>query len=264
MSDEPGSIQSIQEFCNKFHSTSNSIEQTLKEFNNDSSIEFSVWAEEQFSRIKVLKDDLSNSTHFLPQYDIEKSKNKITLLEHLLEDVRKKYQPKKFSFRKLSKKHDSDKVIENQNKLEVRDSKFSLESHTKDDSFTFREIKGETIIIDRSIYGDNKDFTFNQIENCTIYITTITNALRIKGMKNCTLCAGPTNGSVFIDQSFDSTFYIASKQLRFFDSHRIIAYIYTTSIVTIEKCDSLIFGPYCFEYENSDQHFKVSNSFFLL
>jgi hypothetical protein len=78
-----------------------------------------------------------------------------------------------------------------------------------------------------------------------VTIPTAIATLRLSGLRECIIRAGPVSGSVYVEQAHDCLLTVGAHQLRIHDSHRctfLVAIKGPESI--IENCDELRFGPY--------------------
>lgn len=93
-----------------------------------------------------------------------------------------------------------------------------------------------------------KPFKITNCKGLTVELRGFTDILFLKNLQNCTVKAGPTKSTVFVDHCVDCTFEIACHQLRIHNTTGTKFGVFTTSKAIIEDTTAVQFHPYSFEY----------------
>lgn len=95
-----------------------------------------------------------------------------------------------------------------------------------------------------------KPFKVMSCSDLVVELRGFTDILFLKNLKNCSVKAGPTKSTVFVDHCENCVFEIACHQLRIHNTTGTKFGIFTTSKAIIEDTNSVQFSPYSFSYEN--------------
>ena len=117
----------------------------------------------------------------------------------------------------------------------------------------FRDKDGETLI---KKPGDINgiDFMIKDLKNCTVILLDHTAQIQIDRVEDCTFYIAPIKASIFVRNSKNCKFTIATSQFRcrkLFDTE---LYLFTPNDPIIESSSGLSFGPYNFKYGLLHEH----------
>lgn len=193
----------------------------------------------------------TESTMFLPSYDVQQTLDILSKLQTQIQEKRDKLLPKKkFAFK--SKKKGT--VVEKQEDVKK-------EGDDEDDSVILADCKF-TDMKEKELYMkdeiNKKDVALARLESCTIRLLGAPSAIHINKLTNCTILSGPVSGSIFIRGCKNCIFVVACQQLRIHTTTDTKFFIHVTSRAIIEDCSSVTFGPYNWTYPEIESHYGIS------
>lgn len=205
--------------------------------------------------IQDLQRYLSNSTLFLPDYNIKACQNMLNELTARNEDVRQKLLPKKkFGFNnkktatiRTAQKNGIDKIDFNE-KNSLTTSSFIWTIANRHNEYI--QLVGAEV--------DRKDITISNIQDCIIEIHGHAGSLQISNANNCTILCGPISRSLFAENCNNCRIVAACQQLRLHTSVNSKLYLHVTCRAIIEDCTKIDVAPYNYEYTGIDIDFKKS------
>lgn len=231
----------------------------------------------QRETVNVLWDSLADIRDYFTQvsfsmnsYNQWQYKKKITALEGQIQELAKKIPRKKFRFRRIAKKKDSD--ADEQKAKQQKEAK-EKEQHTAiiDTLKGITDRKDETIIVPETELANIGNYKLVNLENCIVKLYGNVNLLFIRNVKNCQIWTCPVANSIMIHNAIDSHLRIIGHQIRMHDSFDTRFDVYTTSRLIIEGCSRLKFAEWLKDkkfipdegygeegYANFDQHFETS------
>jgi hypothetical protein len=263
----------LEEFKNHFYSEYNQINDLLNDLNIDNNsanatelkLSISSKYETISNRTEILQKYFTQSTSFIPIYEVRKAQEHLAKLNRLAQEKRDLIFPKKkFGFKSKQNMVTLESAIEtainkttsslaNQSNADDKSKKFNIES-----SCTIRDIDNQTIIkYDSEING--KDVGLINAKNSCIQLYGNPSVLHISDLENVTLLCGPITGSAFINNCKNSKLVIACHQLRIHETEQTEFYINVVSRAIIENCKNVKFAPYAWSYKNIEEHFKMSS-----
>ncbi|XP_052768881.1 tubulin-specific chaperone C-like [Mya arenaria] len=243
--------ESAKFFHEKFDSGKNDLEE---EISNSDSVDKNKLAD-HFDNLSVmfqkLQRFLTESSMFLPSYDLRKSQDLLTKLQTLIQEKRDVLLPKKkFAFKAKKKGTQPDKVSE----PKVVDT--SAFDAVKLAECKLTDQEGKHLSMDKAI--NQKDVALANLRSCTVKLNGAASAVHINKLENCTILCGPVSGSIFIRECVNCVFVVACQQLRIHSTTDSQFYIHVTSRAIIEDCSSVRFGPYNWSYPCIDEHYNIS------
>lgn len=194
----------------------------------------------------------SDSTMFLPSYDVRQSQEALGMLQTCIQEKREVLFPKKkFAFsskKKYSSKADteSNSSVENPVDHDIQLSECSI--HQK--SHEYVEMSENTVL--------RKDVSIIDNKFCTVKVFGAPSTVHMKNLANCIIIVGPVSSSIFISDCKKCTFVIACQQLRTHSTVDSRFFLHVTSRAIIEDCEQLLFAPYSLSYPNLDKHFVTA------
>lgn len=214
---------------------------------------------EKFDALSVmyqkLQRFLTESTMFLPSYDVQQSQEYLTKLQSQIQEKREQLLPKKkFAFRAKKKGN----VQEKQDDKKENDMK---EEKVEDDSIVLADCKLTDLKdLDLKMQEEinKKDVALARLDSCKVKLLGTPSAIHINKLTNCTILSGPVSGSIFIRQCKDCTFVVPCQQLRIHTTTDTKFYIHVTSRAIVEDCSNVSFGPYNWTYPDIDKHYQIS------
>lgn len=198
--------------------------------------------------IQELQNYLSNSTLFLPDYNVKGYQGVISKLATNLENTKTKLLPKKkFGFKAktlLTTITDGPALKPMKNP--------STKAQNVD--WTIQNRTNEEIVLEND-ETNNKDLTMSTLTNCLILIKGHAGSLQLSNLKKCLIVCGPVSRSIFADNCEDCTFTFGCQQLRFHSSKNCSLYMHVTCRAIIEDCVNISVAPFNYTYDNIDIDF---------
>lgn len=231
----------------------------------------------QRETVNVLWDSLADIREYFTQvsfamnsYNQWKYKKKIAALESQIQLLAKKIPRKKFRFRRVKKKKESEADTEKALKAKETEQK-KQHSAIIDTLKGITDRKGETILVPETELANIGNYKLVNLENCVVKLEGNVNLLFIRNVKNCQIWTCPVANSIMIHNAVDSHLRIIGHQIRMHDSYDTRFNVYTTSRLIIEGCTRLKFSEWLKDkkftpdegygegtYENFDKHFEIS------
>ncbi|XP_074660584.1 tubulin-specific chaperone C-like [Tubulanus polymorphus] len=206
--------------------------------------------------VQNLQKFLTDSTVFLPSYEVQAAQKAINKLQAAITEKREALIPKKkFVFKGKLKKSAPVKVAE----TKTEDSVDGFRDTTNYALFecSFIDMCGQQLSKSEEEIN-NKDVALSNLSDCTIKLTGAPSAMHVNKLKDCVVLCGPISGSIFIDNCSNCSFVVACQQLRIHSTTDSKFYIHVTSRAIIEDCSNVEFAPYCFAYDQIDRHYLIA------
>ncbi|XP_015928252.1 tubulin-specific chaperone C [Parasteatoda tepidariorum] len=204
--------------------------------------------------IQELQKFLSDSTLFLPTYDIKKGQEALKILQDDLQSAQNDLIPKKkFAFKNKKKIQNGVKsppLVERSTSNNASDSILDL----KLCKCGFKDISGENLVKYREEI-EKQDVGLHHLQNCRVYLYGAPSTIFISGLTDCHIFAGPVSTSVFIENCSRCTFVLACQQMRIHSCTDCDFYLHITSRTIIEDSKSLYFAPYNWSYDGQEEDF---------
>ena len=214
---------------------------------------------DKFDSISILHQKLqrflTESTMFLPSYEVRQAQEALSNLQHLIQETRDELLPKKkFAFK--SKKKESGTV------KEVTDSSKQAEENEENQDIKladckFVDLKDQCLKMSEDDIKQ-KDVALARLDSCTVKLFGSPSAIHINKLRNCKIFSGPVSGSIFIRECVNCLFVVPCQQLRIHSTRQTKFYIHVTSRAIIEDCSDVLFGPYNWQYPNINHHYEIS------
>ena len=206
--------------------------------------------------IQELQKYLTQSTMFLPDYNIKAFQNILNDLKSTAEDVRFKLLPKKkFGFnRKAQSTPPASPKIDPSKNINL-DQCIKSKISTKAFVWTLSNRTNEHIELTGS-QVNGQDLTISNLENCLIEIRGYAGSLQISHTKNTTILCGPISRSLFAENCTDCTVVAACQQLRLHSSVNCKLWLHVTCQAIIEDSNQIVFGDYHYQYDGIDMDFS--------
>jgi len=193
--------------------------------------------------IQELQNYLSNSTLFLPDYNVKGYQGSISKLVTNLENTKTKLLPKKkFGFKAKTSSTPITDIAP------LKPLKSAL-TKTQNIDWTVHNKSNEEVVLEND-QVNNKDLTMSTLTNTLIIIKGHAGSLQLSNLKKCLIICGPVARSVFADNCEDCTFTFGCQQLRLHSSNNCSLYMHVTSRAVIEDCVNISVAPFTYSYEN--------------
>ncbi|XP_054713169.1 tubulin-specific chaperone C-like [Uloborus diversus] len=233
------------------------IERKLSEAHKLNKSNLALYFDEIVKDFQDLQKCLSDSTLFLPTYDIKKAQENLKSLQDEIQSVQNKLLPKKkFAFKNKKKMQNGIKILENVDKNNFSDTNDSF-SMVKLCECGFKNLADQKLIKFRPEI-EKQDVGLHQLQNCSVHLYGAPSTVFISGLSNCQIFAGPVSTSVFIENCRHCTFIFACQQLRVHSCSDCAFYLHVTSRTIIEDSKDLVFAPYNWKYDGQDDDFIVA------
>ena len=222
-----------------------------------------------------LRKMLAEATVYLPSYDIRATTSALADVEGTLAAARSRLAPrKKFSFgaRRKQRKAKAKAAVKTADQAKVeKSSALALEKLTVAVEHSVEGRTDQTVWLvsangcrpSESLPGEfvetferGQDLRLGNLIRCNVRICAPVGALRLIGLKECTVYAGPVHGSCFVEKCSSCTFAIASRQMRIHDTEDVDFYLRVLSGPIIEHCARVRFAPYAVTYPFLDAELK--------
>eukprot|EP01112_Ceratiomyxa_fruticulosa_P014090 TRINITY_DN4011_c0_g1_i2.p1 TRINITY_DN4011_c0_g1~~TRINITY_DN4011_c0_g1_i2.p1 ORF type:complete len:393 (+),score=74.96 TRINITY_DN4011_c0_g1_i2:16-1194(+) len=198
-----------------------------------------------YAIMSSLKKKFTESTIFLPSYEIRSSQVTIENLENQLETAKSTLLPrKKFAFSKKSASTPTTTTETNTTPTPTTSSSKTLDLSNSEYTESVSNVKGQTLVLRPKVESRTTDFVLSHLVDCVIFILYPLTALRVDNLTNCTIVSSPVEGSSFFDKCENCEFYLTSQQVRIHNSHHSNFYLLVKSHPIIEDCNTLGFAPF--------------------
>ena len=207
------------------------------------------------SDIQKLQKFLTDSTLFLPTFEVQKAQETINKLQSSVQKKREVLVPrKKFGF-KSKKKQAAEKPLTNAEvkPAEPTEALLNIELY----ECSFKDLSSQTLTKE-AVEVNQKDVALSTLTDCTIKLYGSPGAIHVSALRNCRVFSGPVSGSVFIEGCQDCVFVLPCQQLRVHASYDTQFYLHVTSRAIIEDSSRIVFAPYNWRYEGLDEHYAMS------
>ncbi|GFQ71108.1 tubulin-specific chaperone C [Trichonephila clavata] len=204
-----------------------------------------------------LQKFLSDSTLFLPTYDIKKGQESLKVLQEEIQAAQNDLIPKKkFAFKNKKKIPNGIKASACLEKIQLNNVNEPM-SMVKLCKCGFKDMSDQNLV-KFSDEIEKQDVGLHHLKNCTIHLYGAPSTIFISGLIDCHIFAGPVSTSVFIENCTGCTFVFACQQLRVHSCTNCYFYLHITSRTIIEDCKELYFAPYNWTYDGQDEDFVIS------
>ncbi|CAM1320603.1 TBCC (predicted) [Pycnogonum litorale] len=204
-------------------------------------------------RCHSLHKFLSDSTFFLPSYNVRKAQGTVDALLNSVQQKQNELLPaKKFAFRRTKAAATAVKSLS-----VIVDAKPFTVSAPKNDC-GFSDVRGRSLAMDSDQVTD-KHVNLERLEECKVVIKGAPSAVHINGLSDSNVLIGPVRTSVFIDDCRNCKFAVPCQQLRVHNSEDCHFYVHVTSGGPIIEDSRLLgFAPFNWSYEDIDEHYASS------
>lgn len=198
--------------------------------------------------IQQLQNYLSNSTLFLPDYNVKGYQGTISKLVTNLENTKTKLLPKKkFGFKAKS-------LLTTITDAPTLKPLKNVTTKAQTVDWTIQGKSNEEIVMENDEVN-NKDLTMSTLTNTLIIIKGHAGSLQLSNLKKCLIVCGPVARSIFADNCEDCTFSFGCQQLRLHSSNNCSLYMHVTCRAIIEDCTNISVAPLNYTYQNMDIDF---------
>ena len=108
--------------------------------------------------------------------------------------------------------------------------------------------RGGRWVVPRERLGGVGGFCLEDLEGCEVFLPGAAATLRVRGLRNCRIFAGPVRGPFFADRLQDCTVHVAARQVRIHDSAGTTFAVRVASQPIIEGTTGARFAPYGWDY----------------
>ena len=219
---------------------------------------------EHFDKLAVelqkMQKFLSDSTMFLPSYQVQKAQETLNRLQTAVPEKREELLPKKkFGFKSKKKVGDKGDAVDfdvaSKSDSRLTQSQKVINVNMTDCSFS--DVKSQTLV-KKATETNQQDVALSRLEDCTVKLYGSPSAIHINSLKHCKVFSGPVSGSVFIEDCSDCVFVMPCQQMRIHSTTQTNFYIHVTSRAIIEDCSNVAFAPYNWKYETVDADYELS------
>lgn len=204
--------------------------------------------------IQELQNLLTNSTLFLTDYKVNSCQTIIKKLVNDCDQINLTQNPKKkFEFKK---KNTVEAAGEKVRPKQIVNPEARMGTSGLFES-TIVNKRCEFIIMKDEI--NNKDISLLNIENCIIEIRGSPGSIQLNNIKNSIILTGPVFRAVFVEFAVNSSFAVASQQLRIHSSCNCSLAIHVTARAIIEDCKGIEISKYNYTYDNIEDDFLKSD-----
>ncbi|KAG4072254.1 hypothetical protein HA402_004186 [Bradysia odoriphaga] len=198
--------------------------------------------------IQELQNYLSNSTLFLPDYNVKGYQGIISKLVTNLENTKTKLLPKKkFGFK-------AKPLVTTITDTPLLKPLKNISTKAQNVDWTVQNRANEEILLQND-ETNNKDLTMSTLTTCLIIIKGHPGSLQLSNLKKCLIVCGPVSRSIFADNCEDCTFTFGCQQLRLHSSKDCSLYMHVTCRAIIEDCVNISVAPFNYTYDNIDIDF---------
>ncbi|XP_065342703.1 tubulin-specific chaperone C [Cloeon dipterum] len=210
------------------------------------------------NELQQLNRLLSDSSLFLPFYNIRKAQEQVQDLQQRSIMLEEQLLPKqKFGFKSRKMKS----LLKNDIipcKIEdlvdsVPKKLFSMELY-KDNSCGFADKEDEELIMKENVLSGT-DVVLTNLKRCRVKLMGAPSTLHMTNLTHCEILVGPVSTSVFLDKCVDCTMVFACQQVRIHNTMRCNLYVHVTSRAIIEETKQVQFAPYNWHYPGLEEHF---------
>lgn len=253
--------ESTDFFIENFARTKNDLERKLEEETDAASTSKAdqlFYCDTISADIQKLQKFLTDSTLFLPPFEVQKAQAIINKLQNSVQQKREELVPrKKFAF-KSKKKQTTDKPppTKAECKPEVSPPNKTLRNIDVYEC-SFKDLSSQTLTKGPDDVNQ-KDVALSKLTDCTIKLYGSPGAIHVSNLQNCHVFTGPVSGSVFIEGCQNCVFVLPCQQLRVHAAYGSQFYLHVTSRAIIEDSSRVVFAPYNWSYEGLDEHYMMS------
>lgn len=218
-------------------------------------------------QLTALQRAMADHAHLLTAYDLRATKIQLGVLEESLARTADTIAPrKKFAFKKKTQPAAATAIGAANAADAVTSSAAAAapavpaiaEQLPPEDPLTGFYRKEGLILVKSGGSVTGKDVMLTHLRNCVVFILDRPSALRCHDLVGCHVYVGPCSGSVLIYGATDSTFHMATRQLRIHDTHRTTFHLHALSSPIVEHTDTSGFAAYDFAYPNIDEDLRQS------
>lgn len=240
------------DFISNFDKMKSNIEKKLEDAKELSRDDLPAHFDQINSDMQDLMKYFSDSTKFLPHFNVRRALDGAKLLETRIEQDQRELMPKKkfaFKAKTLPQAPEKDamdcsaqpKAVD----VELYDCGFKNLLNQKAEKFA-AEINGQDV----GLYTST---------NSTLYLYGHPSTVHCSKLQNCRIFTGPVATSIFVEECNECTFVVACQQLRVHNTTDSDFYLHVTSRGIIEDCRGLRFAPYNWSYDDIRSDFKAAD-----
>ena len=121
--------------------------------------------------------------------------------------------------------------------------------------YSFRNQTGQKLVkTDGQIGGQG--FALEKLDNCEVQLLDVSDSLLIDWVTNSKVFIGPTKESIFLRSCENTTFVIATKQLRTRDCKNCTFYLFCKTEPIVERTENCTFRAFNGKYKGMKRHFR--------
>eukprot|EP00798_Chlamydomonas_sp_ICE-L_P008249 gene8249-1518_t len=208
----------------------------------------------------TLEQKTANASYYLPAYDQKRCTNSVAELKASIDTARTTLVPKKkFAFSKKVSRVKGDSMKEGSTAVAAAQATARTVAPiaTEHAPATPSDRDVELVKSGRGLMGlrnevivwsadkvAGQEVVLIDLQGCTVYLLGQMPNLRMLGIKNSRIITGPVTGPCFVDDAADSTFYLASYQVRIHRTFSSEFYVRVRSKPIIEHSEGVRFAPY--------------------
>ncbi|XP_078674488.1 tubulin-specific chaperone C-like [Branchiostoma floridae x Branchiostoma belcheri] len=206
------------------------------------------------SALQKLQKFVTDSTSFLPGYDVRQAQEAIGNLQAAFSEKREQLLPKKkFAFKKKKEGAKEPKKKAPQAAAEVKPPTQIAPVVQVECGFADRVSQTLTL---QPHEIENQDVSLARLTDCTVKLYGTAGTVHISNVSACRIFTGPVSRSIFVDDCKDTVLVIACQQLRVHHTEDTQFYLHVTSRGIIEDSTRLLFAPYNWTYPDMEEHYK--------
>ncbi|KAK9058834.1 hypothetical protein SSX86_023677 [Deinandra increscens subsp. villosa] len=255
------SFESTKSFLLLFTNSKQAIESSLTQIQQNSDTNPTLDLKPELEKISLsiteLEKLVSESSYFLPPYEVGSSLKTISDLKQTLDSVTSKLKPRKtFSFKNKHAK--KPQTLSSKTKEAIENEPKQQMSYKAKDSPGYRSKENE-ILIKEFKDLEMGEFVLSNLTNCEVRLKGCFRTLFIDRLQNCKIYVGPVLGSILIEEVEGCLFVVASHQIRIHHAKESDFYLRCRSRPIIEHSFGVRFAPYCLCYDGMESDLKESN-----
>lgn len=245
--------EQVPYFAQKFSEIKSDIEKKLQSTSDLEQRVLSEHFDNVADQLRKLQKFVSDSSMFLPSYDIRASQAVLKDLQQKFQEQQDSFQPKKkFAFKSRKKEnatHVSKPLVSATDEVDSRVKEAQVSA------CGFHDVTDGKLTLDADELK-NRDVELSNLSKCKVVLLGSPNTIHMNNLTHCQVLIGPVNTSVFIDDCRSCEFAVACQQLRVHLTTESDFYVHVVSTPIIEDCRSVRFAPYNLKYENLDKHYE--------
>ena len=216
------------------------------------------------AELRQAEEDAAAAAYYLPAFESRQAMELCQRAGGVLKEARAQHAPrKKFAFRRKAKAAASaggnevaagagggggEGVATPSAAASVAAPVPALAAPTVTREDGLRGKRGGRWVIPQERLGGVGGFCLEDLEECEVFLPGTAATLRVRGLRDCRIFAGPVRGPFFADRLQGCTVHVAARQVRIHDSTNTTFAVRVASQPIIEGTTGARFAPYGWNY----------------